>query len=68
MKKKMGNNISLKILSLVIAVVVWLLVVNIDNPVGTKSFVISDVQLLNEATLMQMERCVCRTVTRRRSA
>ena len=44
MKKKMGNNISLKILSLVIAVVVWLLVVNIDNPVGTKSFVISDVQ------------------------
>lgn len=49
MKKKMGNNISLKILSLVIAVVVWLLVVNIDNPVGTKSFVISDVQLLNEA-------------------
>ena len=49
MKKKMGNNISLKILSLIIAVVVWLLVVNIDNPIGTKSFVISDVQLLNEA-------------------
>ena len=49
MKKKMGNNISLKILSVVIAVVVWLLVVNIDNPIGTKSFVISDIQILNEA-------------------
>lgn len=49
MKKKMGNNISLKILSVVVAVVVWLLVVNIDNPIGTKSFVISDIQILNEA-------------------
>ena len=49
MKKKVANNISLKILSLIIAVVVWLLVVNIDNPIGTKSFVVSDVQLLNEA-------------------
>lgn len=34
MKKKVANNISLKILSLIIAVVVWLLVVNIDNPIG----------------------------------
>lgn len=49
MKKKLGNNLSLKILSLVIAILVWLVVVNINNPIGTKSFVISDVQLLNEA-------------------
>lgn len=49
MKKKVGNNLSLKILSLVIAILVWLLVVNVDNPIGTKSFVITDVQLLNEA-------------------
>lgn len=49
MKKKLGNNLGLKILSFVIAILVWLLVVNINNPIGTKSFVISDVQLLNEA-------------------
>lgn len=49
MKKKLGNNLGLKILSLAIAILVWLLVVNINNPIGTKSFVISDVQLLNEA-------------------
>lgn len=49
MKKKVGNNLSLKILSLVIAILVWLLVVNVNNPISTKSFVITDVQLLNEA-------------------
>ena len=32
-----------------IAILVWLFVVNVNNPIGTKSFVISDVQLLNEA-------------------
>lgn len=49
MKKKLGNNLSLKILSLAIAILVWLLVVNVNNPISTKSFVISDVELLNEA-------------------
>lgn len=51
MKKSLTNNLSLKILSLVVAIVVWLLVVNIDNPIGTKSFIITDVQLLNEGYL-----------------
>ena len=49
MKKNIGNNISLKILSLAVAILVWLLVVNVNNPISTKSFVISDVELLNEA-------------------
>ena len=49
MKEKLMNNILLKILSLLIAFFVWLIVVNADNPIMTKSFVISDVQLLNEA-------------------
>ena len=51
MKKSLTNNLSLKILSLVVAIVVWLLVVNIDNPIGTKSYIITDVQLLNEGYL-----------------
>lgn len=39
----------MKILSLAIAILVWLLVVNINNPISTKSFIVSDVELLNEA-------------------
>lgn len=49
MKEKITNNLLLKILSLIIAFLVWLIVVNADNPIMTKSFVVSDVQLLNEA-------------------
>lgn len=49
MKEKLANNLSLKILSLIVAVLVWLLVVNVDNPIVTKTFVVTDVQLLNEA-------------------
>ena len=49
MKEKLTNNLLLKILSLVIAFLVWLIVVNADNPIMTESFAVSDVQLLNEA-------------------
>ena len=49
MKEKITNNLLLKILSLIIAFLVWLIVVNADNPIMTESFVVSDVQLLNEA-------------------
>ena len=51
MNKKITNNLSLKVLSVAIAILIWLLVVNADDPIGTKSFVIGDVQLLNEAYL-----------------
>ena len=36
-KKKITDNLSLKIMSVAVAVVVWLIVVNIDNPVGTRA-------------------------------
>lgn len=49
MKEKITNNLLLKILSLIIAFLVWLIVVNADNPIMTETFVVSDVQLLNEA-------------------
>lgn len=49
MGKKVMRNIPLKLLSLGIAIVVWLFVVNVNNPITTKSFIINDVQLLNEA-------------------
>lgn len=49
MKEKLTNNLSLKILSLIVAILVWLLVINVDNPIVTRTFVVTDVQLLNEA-------------------
>ena len=49
MKNRLTRNLSLKILSLLIGVLVWLAVVNIDNPVITRSFILQDVELLNEA-------------------
>ena len=48
MKEKITNNLS-EILSLIVAIFIWLLVINLDNPIITKTFVVTDVQLLNEA-------------------
>lgn len=49
MNKKLMNNISLKIMSVIAAVLVWLIVVNVDNPIRTTSYVISNVELTNQA-------------------
>lgn len=47
-KRKLTDNLSLKIMSVAIAIVVWLIVVNIDNPVGTNYYTITDVDLINK--------------------
>ena len=47
-KKKITDNLSLKIMSVAGAVVVWLIVVNIDNPVGTNYYTITNVELINK--------------------
>ena len=49
MRKKITNNIPLKIISLLIGFLVWLLVVNIDNPIISRSFTIQNIEILNEA-------------------
>lgn len=51
MKKKLTNNISLKIMSVIVGFLVWLLVVNVDNPMVTSTFNISlsNIEMLNEA-------------------
>ena len=48
MKNKLTRNISLKIMSVVTAVLVWMIVVNIDNPIRTVSYTIQNVELLNQ--------------------
>ena len=47
-KRKLTDNLSLKIMSVAIAIVVWLIVVNIDNPVDTNYYTITDVELINK--------------------
>ena len=49
MKEKFLNNIPLKIMSVAVAIVVWLLVVNIDDPIQTRLISDVKVQVLNEA-------------------
>ncbi len=51
MKGKLTNNLSLKILSVIIAVLLWLVVVNIDDPVTTESYTGIRVTMLNENTI-----------------
>ena len=47
-KRKITDNIPLKITSVAVAVVVWLIVVNIDNPVGTNYYTLNNVELINK--------------------
>lgn len=47
MKKKIKNNLDLKILSVLFAIILWLIVVNIDDPVKTVQFTGVEVQILN---------------------
>ena len=49
MKKKLTNNLVLKIMSLAFGFLVWLIVANIDDPVITRSFTVQNVELVNEA-------------------
>ena len=47
-KRKITDNIPLKIMSVAVAVVVWLIVVNIDNSVGTNYYTLNNVELINK--------------------
>lgn len=49
MKKKLTNNFPLKVMSLIVGILIWVIVVNVDNPIVTESYVIANVALLNEA-------------------
>lgn len=48
MKRKLTDNIPLKIMSLAVAVLLWLIVVNIDNPMETQYYTISNVEIINK--------------------
>lgn len=47
MKKKIANNLGLKILALVTSIVLWLIIINVDDPVKMEEFNNVEVTLLN---------------------
>lgn len=51
MKKKIMNNLDLKILAVLFSIILWLIVVNIDDPVKTVQFSGVQVQILNAQEL-----------------
>ncbi len=55
MKHKWTGNLSLKLLSLVVAFLIWLLVVNIDNPVKSQIYRV-EIQLVNEDSVTEIDK------------
>lgn len=53
MKKALTNNLGLKLLSLLVAFAVWLVVVNIDDPVITTSYTGVAVDIINGTSLTE---------------
>ncbi|MDF2610074.1 MAG: hypothetical protein K0R92_1548 [Lachnospiraceae bacterium] len=51
MKERLTRNISLKILSLLLAVILWIVILNIDDPVYTDTFTKIPVTRINESAL-----------------
>lgn len=51
MRKRISNNLALKILAFLIAAFLWLIVVNIDDPVGDKTFSNIPVQVVHEEVI-----------------
>lgn len=53
MKKKLTNNLGLKLISLIFSIVLWIVVVNINDPVIPKKFYNIPVSLLNTSSLTE---------------
>lgn len=51
MRKRIANNLALKILAFLIAAFLWLIVVNIDDPIGDKTFSNIPVQVVHEEVI-----------------
>ena len=57
MREKITNNLSLKLLSLFIALVVWLVIVNIEDPTVSKTIRGIKVEVTNENSISEAGKC-----------
>ena len=55
MKHKWTGNLSLKLLSLVVAFLIWLLVMNVDNPTKARLFQ-AEIQIMNEDSVTEIDK------------
>ena len=55
MKKRLTENLGLKLFSVLLGFLVWLIVANIDDPIISRSFTVKNVELLNEAIKILFE-------------
>lgn len=56
MKKKLTNNLWMKLLSLGIAIVFWFVIINSEDPIGSREFKDIPVKLLNENQVQEREK------------
>ncbi len=56
MKKKLTHNLWLKLLSLGIAIVFWFIIINSEDPIGSKEFKNIPVKVLNEDQVLEREK------------
>ena len=57
MKSKLTNNLGLKILSLLVSIFLWLIVVNVDDPIISKTYNNVPVDILNQEILTSEGKC-----------
>lgn len=54
MKEKLTRNLGLKVLSIILAVLFWLVITNVDDPIGPRTFRNVPVQILNENVITKL--------------
>ncbi len=54
MKEKLTRNISLKVLSVILAAILWLVITNVDDPIKHKTFYNVSVDILNEDDILAL--------------
>lgn len=56
MKEKIMNNFALKILAVLVAILVWIVVINLENPYSSKTFRNITVNILNEEAIASLDK------------